>query len=71
MTMLTRKMYAQIEELKVAASAGLSADLRRFINLSSQGIRLLDLRESIESRQHAQAYIDTLTDLVHTKVNSK
>jgi hypothetical protein len=56
----------QLADLRDAADSGLPARLGRFIHLTCDAI---ERREYLDSRPQMQEYIDTLTDLIDTKVH--
>lgn len=72
MELMTHKMRDQLERLQDAANSGqLGALLANFLNASVEATYLLNNRGWFRTRAALQQHIDTLTDLIDTKVHSR
>jgi hypothetical protein len=72
MAQLTKEMERQLESLLDAAAGGLPAYLKDFIGMSVSCLRTRVVAfPALHTRSELQAYIDTLIDLIDTKVNSR
>jgi hypothetical protein len=72
MAYLTKAMERELDDLLNAACAGLPASLKSFIEMSVLNLRSrCNWKPDAYTRAELQAYIDTLIDLIDTKVNSR
>lgn len=72
MAHLTSKMQDELDALLSAANGGLPADLKAYIEMSVDLLRHFTASYSdAYTRKELQGYIDTLSDLIDTKVHSR
>lgn len=72
MAKLTQKMLGELGSIKAAANEGLPATLRDYVNIAVPAfVSYAHTYRLCLTRKDLQAHIDTLSDLITTKVHSR